>query len=88
MKFAPNKNVYFGGIDYESQVNMMVTLAEQKKNAIISFNDDGMIGKMIGAIVQSRAGNVRQEIIDSKKSTNFAPSSQNIVKVLETLWLC
>ncbi len=73
MKFAPNKNVYFGGIDYESQVNMMVTLAEQKKNAIISFNDDGMIGKMIGAIVQSRAGNVRQEIIDSKKSTNFAP---------------
>ena len=26
MKFAPNKNVYFGGIDYESQVNMMVTL--------------------------------------------------------------
>ncbi len=73
VKFAPNKNIFFGGIDYESQVNMMVTLAEQKKSAIISFNDDSMIGKMIGAIMQSRTNTAKQEVIDSKKSTNFAP---------------
>ncbi|WP_104718050.1 type 1 periplasmic-binding domain-containing protein [Helicobacter trogontum] len=73
VKFVPNKNIFFGGIDYESQVNMMVTLAEQKKSAIISFNDDSMIGKMIGAIMQSRTNAAKQEVIDSKKSTNFAP---------------
>lgn len=73
VKFVPNKNIFFGGIDYESQVNMMVTLAEQKKSAIISFNDDSMIGKMIGAIMQSRTNTAKQEVIDSKKSTNFAP---------------
>lgn len=73
MKFLPNKNVFFGGIDYESQVDMMVMFAEKKNSAIISFDDDGTIGKMIGAILKLHYNGVKQEVIDSKKSTNFAP---------------
>ncbi len=74
VKFAPNHNVFFGGIDYEKQVDMMLGFAVQKQSAIISLNDDGMVGKTIGAIVQSRANHpIKQESIDTKKSTNFAP---------------
>lgn len=73
-KFAHNRFVFFGGIDYEKQVDMMLSYAQQKQSGIISFNDDGMVGKMIGGIVQSRANRaVREEVVDTKKSTNFAP---------------
>lgn len=74
VKFSPNHNVFFSGIDYESQVDMMLRLAKQKQSDIISLNDDGVVGKMIGMILQSRSNTpVRQETIDTMKSTNFAP---------------
>lgn len=73
-KFAPNRNVFFSGIDYEKQIDMMLDLAKQKQSSIVSFNDDGAVGKMIGLLLQSRSSSpVRQENIDTTKSTNFAP---------------
>lgn len=73
-KFAPNRNVFFSGIDYEKQVDMILEFAKQKKSPIISFNDDSVVGKMIGMILESRSsGPIRQQIIDTAKSTNFSP---------------
>lgn len=73
-KFAPNRNVFFSGIDYEKQVDMMLSLAAQKKSDIVSLNDDGAVGKMIGMLLQSRYNKpLKQESIDTAKSTNFAP---------------
>lgn len=89
---ALNHNIFFGGIDYEKQVDMILNLAKQKQSAIISLNDDGIVGKMIGMLLQSRSNTtILQESIDTAKSTDFTPiiskirsSIKNSMVVLNT----
>ncbi len=77
-QFSPNKNIFFGGIDYEKQIDMIISLANTKKYPLISLNDDGIVGKMIGSILSNRANVIKQENIDTKKSTNF---TQTLAKI-------
>ncbi len=73
-RFSPNKNIFFGGIDYDKQIDMIIALADSKKSPIISLNDSGAVGKMIGDILKSKKQDITQESIDTKKSTNFSPT--------------
>lgn len=69
---SPNKNVFFGGIDYEKQLKMITTFAESKNVPLMTLNDDDIRGKMLGEILNSMTQNlIFKEVVDTKKSTNF-----------------
>ncbi|RDU59481.1 hypothetical protein [Helicobacter sp. MIT 14-3879] len=78
------QNLFFGGIDYHKQIDMMLTLAHSKKAKIISYNDNGVIGKMLGNIIEKKSQDTLvSEIVDSKKATKFNESINKIRKNLK-----
>lgn len=75
-----NNNIVFGGISYDSQIDLL--LNEVSKNTIISYNDDSALGAMIGQILADKiAQNDKyhfiKEVVTNKDATNF---SNNLAK--------
>ena len=68
------KNLIFGGIDYEAQIELLLSFAGNKP--IVAYNDSSAIGRNLGATLQSKTQRIIfQEVIDSKSATTF---SQNL----------
>ncbi|MWV61745.1 hypothetical protein DCO58_07915 [Helicobacter saguini] len=71
-EFSESKNVFFGGIDYDKQLDMIVSVAEGKGANVISLNDDGSIGKMLGNSLKTKSKRIIFNMnIDTKTSNNF-----------------
>lgn len=71
-EFADFDNVFFGGIDYGKQMEMIAELSKSKNASIISLNDDGRIGQMLGTILKTKTQNIIFNMsIDTKTSNNF-----------------
>ncbi len=78
-QFAQNKNVFFGGIDYDKQMDMMIKLADSKNATLIGLNDDKAVGKMLGELLNTKSQNlIIQEEITQQKTTNFKQSFAKI----------
>ncbi|RDU71342.1 hypothetical protein CQA66_06625 [Helicobacter aurati] len=78
------QNILFGGIDYNKQITMLLDLAHNKKAKIVSYNDDGLVGKMLGNLVAAQSEDIFiAETIDSKKATKFTESINKIKKHLK-----
>lgn len=70
-EFSDYRNVFFGGIDYEKQIDMIANVANAKDSVIV-LDDDGYIGRMLGAMLRGKARSVAfSAVIDSKTSNNF-----------------
>lgn len=70
-----NNHIVFGGIDYESQIDLLLQEANQKN--IISYNDDSTLGAMIGHILEDKVKeankfNFIKEVVTNKDATNFS----------------
>ncbi|STQ86345.1 hypothetical protein LS73_000825 [Helicobacter muridarum] len=77
-------NIFFGGIDYKKQIQMVLDFANDKKAKIISYNDDGVIGRMLGGIVSAKASSIlAEESVDSKQATKFGTSISKVRKDLK-----
>lgn len=71
-EFSETKNVYFGGIDYEKQIKMIAQIADSNNANIISLNDDGSIGKMLGSTLKNASQRIIFNMnVDTKTSNNF-----------------
>ncbi|WP_334086915.1 hypothetical protein [Helicobacter typhlonius] len=65
------KNLIFGGIDYEVQIELLLSMVGSK--SIVAYNDNGVIGRNLGAMLQEKSNRVVfQEVIDSKSATTFS----------------
>lgn len=65
-----NKNLYFGGIDYEAQIDVLLSLAGDKP--IVAYNDNSFVGRNLGNILKSKTSKlVYEEVIDSQAATTF-----------------
>lgn len=64
-----NKNIFFGGIDYCAQVDLLLDIAGSKN--IVSYNDNSAIGRKLGLMVKESNRVIYEEIIDSKSATTF-----------------
>ena len=65
------KNLIFGGIDYEAQIELLLSMVGSK--SIVAYNDNGVIGRNLGAMLQEKSNRVVfQEVIDSTSATSFA----------------
>lgn len=66
-----SKELTFGGIDYEAQIELLLTLAGDKP--IITYNDNSFRGADLGAMVKAKSQNViLEEVIDSQSATMFS----------------
>ena len=64
------KNLIFGGIDYEAQIELLLSLAGSKN--IIAYNDKSLIGKTLGGILKNKSNRVVfEEEIDSESAKTF-----------------
>lgn len=71
-ELANYNNVFFGGIDYDKQVEMIAAMAHKKGANLISLNDDSSIGKMLGGTLKSKSNSIIFNMaIDTKTSNNF-----------------
>ncbi len=65
-------NVYFGGIDYDRQIDTILDFSNSKNASIISLDDDGVVGKQLGAKIKEKSERlVSQHTIDSKSANSF-----------------
>lgn len=65
------KNLIFGGIDYEAQIDLLLSFAGDKP--IVVYNDNSVIGRNLGTMLQNKSNKiVFQEIVDAKSATTFA----------------
>lgn len=65
------KNLIFGGIDYEAQIELLLSIAGNKN--IISYNDNSFVGRNLGEILKAKSDRVVfDETIDSKSATTFS----------------
>ena len=78
-------NIVFGGIDYESQINVLMSKIDEdnsnndNKNpsAVISYNDDSSLGSYLGEIVKSLNPPIFfEEVITNKIAANFSKNIQ------------
>lgn len=64
------KNLIFGGIDYEAQIELLLSLARNKD--IIAYNDKSLIGRTLGDILKNKSERVIfEEDIDSESAKTF-----------------
>lgn len=64
------QNLIFGGIDYEAQITLLLSLAGNKD--IIAYNDKSYIGKSLGDMLKAKSGRVIfEEEIDSESAKTF-----------------
>ncbi len=65
-----DKNLIFGGIDYEAQIELLLSLAGGK--SIVAYNDSSFIGRNLGAMLKDKSGRVIfEEVIDAKSATTI-----------------
>lgn len=77
-------NIVFGGIDYESQINVLMSKIDEdnsnnnkKPSAVISYNDDSSLGSYLGEIVKSLNPPIFfEEVITNKIAANFSKNIQ------------
>ena len=50
------KNLYFGGVDYESQIELLLHLSEDEK--IVAYNDKSPTGQYLGELLRTKSPNV------------------------------
>ena len=66
-----DKNLIFGGIDYEAQIELLLSLAGNKD--IIAYNDSSLVGRNLGQILKNKSSRVvLEESIDSQSATTFS----------------
>ncbi|PAF54353.1 hypothetical protein BKH42_00085 [Helicobacter sp. 13S00482-2] len=64
-------NLYFGGIDYKAQMQIIVTLAGS--NPIVEYDDDSPVGLSLSEILDDMDPNIAyKSIISSKEAATFA----------------
>ncbi|MCX2716868.1 hypothetical protein OQH61_03845 [Helicobacter sp. MIT 21-1697] len=65
-----SKNLIFGGIDYEAQIELLLSLAGGK--SIATYNDNSFIGRNLGKILKNKSKRVIfEEVIDAKSATTI-----------------
>lgn len=77
-------NIVFGGIDYESQINVLMSKIDEdnsnnnkKPSVVISYNDDSSLGSYLGEIVKSLNPPIFfEEVITNKIAANFSKNIQ------------
>lgn len=75
-------NIVFGGIDYEAQINTLMTKINTN-GAIISYNDDSSLGSTLGNIVKSFEPNIFfEQTITNKIAANFSNSIKESKDIL------
>ncbi len=75
-------NIVFGGIDYKAQMDILMTKINAD-SAIISYNDDSILGSTLGDIVKSFEPNVfLEQTITNKIAANFSDSIEKSKDIL------
>ncbi|TLD96741.1 hypothetical protein LS71_003805 [Helicobacter jaachi] len=65
------QNLIFGGIDYEAQIELLLSLAGNKD--IVAYNDSSYLGRSLGEMLRKKTNRiVLEEVIDSQSATTFA----------------
>lgn len=66
-----NENLLFGGVDYEAQIDLLLSLAGNKP--IVAFNDSSTIGNNLAKILKSRSDSVVfEESVNYQAATTFS----------------
>ncbi len=76
------KNLYFGGVDYESQIELLLHLSENEK--IVAYNDKSPTGQYLGKLLRTKSPNVifEQEIesATAKRFMNVLASQEQYLQ--------
>ncbi|HIV49558.1 hypothetical protein [uncultured Helicobacter sp.] len=65
------KNLYFGGVDYESQIELIANLAQGEK--VVAYNDNSPMGQYLGSLLRSKnAKIVYEQSVDSTTAKRFS----------------
>ena len=79
---SAKSNIVFGGIDYEAQINILMSKIETQ-NAVISYNDDSALGGDLGEIVKSFNPPIFfEEVITNKTAANFSKNIESNQDIL------
>ncbi|WP_095297830.1 hypothetical protein [Helicobacter sp. 12S02232-10] len=80
LKLPPN--LYFGGIDYYAQMQVITTLAASA--SIVEYDDDSPVGLILGDILDSLDPNiVYKDIVSSQQAATFAKNLKTQEDFLE-----
>ncbi|WP_394951249.1 hypothetical protein [uncultured Helicobacter sp.] len=64
------KNLYFGGVDYESQIELIANLARGEN--IVAYNDSSPMGQYLGSLLRAKDTNIiYEQNIDSTIAKRF-----------------
>ena len=65
------KHLYFGGVDYESQIELLVNLAQGEK--IVAYNDNSPTGQYLGSLLRTKNVDIiYEQNIDSTTAKRFS----------------
>lgn len=66
-----DNNLLFGGVDYEAQIDLLLSLAGNKP--IVAYNDNSAIGRNLGNILKAKSNSVvLEESVNYQEATTFA----------------
>lgn len=65
------KKLLFGGIDYEAQIELLLSLTGDKD--IVAYNDSSSVGRHLGEILKNKSDKVVfEEVVDFQSATTFS----------------
>lgn len=65
------RHLYFGGVDYESQIELLVSLAKNEK--IVAYNDNSPTGQYLGSLLRAKNVDIiYEQNIDSATAKRFS----------------
>lgn len=66
-----DSNLLFGGVDYEAQIDLLLSLAGNKP--IVAYNDNSTLGRNLGNILKAKSNSVvLEESVNYQEATTFA----------------
>ena len=78
----PPKKLYFGGVDYESQIELLIYLSQDEP--LVVYNDNSTTGKYLSELLHARGANIiHEQTIDPTTAKRFASILPSQEKFLE-----
>lgn len=74
LNYNPPKNLYFGGISYEKQIEAIINLAKNSEK-ILEYRDNGQIGSLLASILERKNLDIdRALVFDNEAASHFSSS--------------
>ncbi|ANV97597.1 hypothetical protein BBW65_01695 [Helicobacter enhydrae] len=67
------QGLFFGGIDYEEQISLLLKLSDPQ-SLTIAYNDDSLVGDRLGIIVRDKVLDLHEYTIDNQTAATFSKS--------------